>query len=157
MRVVKYQGKSSDLWNTMLILQPLFAACLAREAKEKQTHEKHLAACLAREVKEKETHKKELAARLAREAEAKQTHEEELAACREQKAEAEEAHEQELAFKNEQLSEVISRYQALHALHEETKLRPEEECTRLPDQDLIRRFKSDIAMLQKSLQVQVSL
>ena len=94
---------------------------------------------------------------LAQEAKAKQTHEEELAACREQKAEAEKAHEKELAFKNEQISEIISRYQALHASHEEAKLQLEAKCTRLPDGDLIRSFKSDIPRLQNQCQLQVSL
>ena len=45
MRVVKYRGNTSELWNAMLILQPVFATCLAREATEKEAYKKALATC----------------------------------------------------------------------------------------------------------------
>lgn len=131
LRLVKYQDKSFRLLDSNLILLFLLAACLARGAEAKHTHDKELAACLAREAEAKETHKKE------------------LAACKEQKAEAEKAHEEQLAFKDDQTSEIVSRYQLLHATHEKV-------CAGLPDDDLVRNLKSEIARLKNANQLQVS-
>ena len=130
----------------MLTPRSLFAACLAREAKGKETHEKDLAACLAREAEEKQTHEQELANCKDQKAQAEKAYKDELAACKVQKAEA----EKELAFKNEQISEILPRYQALHASYEGV-------CTRVPNDGLICSLKSEIAELKNRFQLQVSL
>lgn len=80
-----------------------------------------------------------------------------LAASQTQNAKAAKQHARELAHKNELVSEVLSRYQALCASHEDLQVLSKQQATQLADKDKsVCRAKSDNRTLQNAVEAQVS-
>ena len=80
-----------------------------------------------------------------------------LAACQAQHAKAEKQHAKELAHKDQLISEILSRYQALYASHEDLQALSKKQAVQLMEKEnSVCNAKTDTRRLQNVVQVQVS-